>query len=1035
MSCDLVGSTALSRALDPEDFRDLIRVYQRCCAKVVGRFGGYATRYLGDGVLAYFGYPQAHEDAAERAVRAGLGVIESLPRAISRRADNVGLGVRVGIATGFVVAGDLDPESSLQENAFVGETPGLAARLQEIARPNTVVIAKGTYSLLGELFESEDLGDLELKGFSEAVRAWHVVRPSQAISRFEAAHRFGLTPLVGREDEVELVYRCWQQAKLGDGQIVLLSGEAGIGKSRIMEVLQARIGAEAHTRLRYQCSTYHANSALYPLITQIRQAARIEREDTAEQRLDKLESLLARSRKQLEQAAPLMAALLSIPSGDRYPPSDMTAKVQKEKLLEVLVEQVAGLAARQPVLMLFEDIHWIDPSSLELLGRAVERARRERLLIVASFRPDFTPPWAGDPQVTVINLSRLNRRQSTVMAERVAGGRTLPAQVLEQIVAKTDGLPLFIEELTKMVLASGLLEERTGRFVLTGPLPPLAIPATLEDSLMARLERLAAAKDVAQLAATLGRAFSHEVLAAVSPLSEGDLQAGLLDLVDAGLLYRRRLFPNSMYEFKHALVQEAAYQSLLKSTRQDYHRRIAQVLEERFLETWQTQPELLAHHFTAAGLPERAIRYWQRAGHLAAERSANIEAIAHFSKGLQELSSLTDTPERARQELALQIGLTGPLIAAKGYGAPEMERTFTRALELCEQVGETSQIFPVMYGRFAFHQVKGQVAKAYELAKEYLRLAQRQDSDFLIMLGHSLLGQSLFHVGEPTLTRVHLEQTIALYDPEQHRPLTFLYGMDVRIAALNYLTLALWQLGFVEQAQARSCEAIGQAQELSHMNSLGAAFTFGAIVQAFTKRWDQARELVDSMLALGTEQEFPIWAAAGRSIRGWALVNEVDADAEAGLAGLEEGMDVLRKLQVGLFMPILHTWLAEAQGLLGCPQTGLASLDEARKTMEMSGEQSFAAEYHRIHGELLLLVANSNQSEAETDFKQALEISQGQSALSLELRAAIGLARLWQGWGNGSQGGDLLGEVLDRFTEGYDAPELSEARNLFKSLT
>ncbi|MHC5034943.1 MAG: AAA family ATPase, partial [Planctomycetota bacterium] len=400
--------------------------------------------------------------------------------------------------------------------------------------------------------------------------------------------------------------------------------------------------------------------------------------------------------------------------------------------------------------------------------------------------------------------------------------------------------------------------------------------------------------------------------------------------------------------------------------------------------------------------------------------------------GLQVLAGLPDTSERAQQELALQIGLTGPLIAAKGYGAPEMERTFTRALELCEQIGETSQIFPVMYGRFAFHQVKGQVAKSYELAKEYLRLAQGQDSDYLVMLGHRLLGQSLFHVGEPASTRIHLEQTIALYDPEQHRPLTFLYGMDVKVAALSYLALALWQLGCVEQAQARSREAIGQAQELSHMNSLGAALTFGAILEAFTRRWEPARQLIDSMLALGTEQEFPIWASAGRSIRGWALVNQ--EDAEAGLAGLQEGIDVLRKLQVGLFMPILHTWLAEAQGMVRSPEDGLKSLDEARNIMEMSGERSFAAEYHRIHGELLLRVSGNNLAEAETDFKQALEISRGQGALSLELRAAVGLARLWHGRGSASQAGDLLGEVLDRFTEGYDMPELTEARSVFKAL-
>jgi class 3 adenylate cyclase len=706
MFVDLVGSTALSARLDPEDMGQVIRAYQKCCAEVIRRWDGHVAKYLGDGVLAYSGWPQAHEDAAERAVRAGLAIIAALAELDTPA--GAPLAVRVGIATGLVMVGDLVGDDEARERAVVGETPNLAARLQALATPGSVVISQATRRLIGGLFELADLGPKRLKGFAEPLAAWRVEGEGRAEGRFEALHGERLTPLVGREHEVGILLERWTSAKEGDGQAVLLSGEPGIGKSRVVRTLRERLGDEPYVPLSHYCSPHHTNSALYPLIGLLERAARLDREEPPEAQLAKLEAVLGRSSDRLDEAVPLLAALLGIPTGDRYPALNLTPEVLKRRTFQALLDQLAGLGAQQPVLALYEDVHWVDPSTLELLGLIIERIQRLPVLVLITFRPEFQPPWTGHAHVTSLAMSRLGRRQGVDLVARITGSKPLPSAIVEQIVGRTDGVPLFVEELTKTVLESGLLADVGDRYELSGPLPPLAIPTTLHDSLMARLDRLAPVKEVAQIAAVIGREFSHELLAAVTPLSEDKLGEALDQLVTSELVFRRGTPPDATYSFKHALVQDAAYQSLLRSRRQQLHARIAKALEA-IPNAAETQPELLAHHFTEAALARPAVDYWLKAGELAIRRSATVEAIAQLRRGLDQVESLPGDLERASLELDLQTALGGALIAARGFASPETGKAYTRAGELCRQLGQPPQLFRVLYGQYVFHLVRAEL--------------------------------------------------------------------------------------------------------------------------------------------------------------------------------------------------------------------------------------------------------------------------------------------------------------------------------------
>ena len=790
--CDLVGSTALSARLDPEDYRAVIGAYHRCAAAVIERTGGFVAKYMGDGVLAYFGYPRADEHDAERAVRAGLALVEAV--AGIETAAGEPLQVRIGIATGLVVVGDLIGQGAAQEQAVVGETPNLAARLQALAEPGTVVIAPSTRRLTGGLFDYQDLGAIEIKGLAVPVEAARVVRESGAESRFEAL-RAARTPLVGRDEELGLLRRRWQQAKTGEGCIVLISGEPGIGKSRLAHALVEWIAGEPHTRLRTFCSPHHQDRALYPTITQLERAAGYRREDTVDQRLDKLEAVLAQATNDLGEAAPVLAALLSLPTGERYLPLNLTPQTQKEKTLQALVAQVSGLAARQPLLMLFEDAHWSDPTSLELYDLIIDRVPALRALLIVTYRPEFSPPWIGRPHVTSLGLNRLAPRQRAEMITGVTGGKALPREIADQIADRTDGVPLFVEELTKSVVESGMLTDAGDRYTAVGPVPALAIPASLEASLLARLDRLSPVREVAQIGATLGRQFSHELIAAVAPMPQKQLDDGLAELVRAELVFRRGTPPGAEYTFKHALVQDAAYSTLLRRRRQQLHARIAETLERQFPELVASDPALLAQHCAEAGFNEKAVGYRITAGQQALARSAMTEAVAQLTRGLEVLANLPEGTARQQHELDLRLALGPALIATQGWAAEATGKGYERAGELCEELDQRQHLGSVLFGKFTYRNLRGEYRLAHQTAAAILRIGEARNDALLISLGHHLLGYNYIFLGEFTLARAKLEQTLRAEDadPALRSAATALTGeyCDELVALLSHLAVPL----------------------------------------------------------------------------------------------------------------------------------------------------------------------------------------------------------------------------------------------------
>jgi len=667
MFSDLVGSTALSARMDPEDLREVISAYQKCVAETVQRFGGFAAKYMGDGVLVYFGYPQAHEDDAERAVRAGLELIG----AVSSIKSDASLQTRVGIATGLVVVGDLVGSGEAQERGIVGETPNLAARLQGIAEPNTVVIAEATRKLLGNLFELEDLGAKDLKGIAGPVRTWAALRASSAEGRFEALHATGLTALVGREEELELLLRRWSQGKTSEGQVVLLSGEAGIGKSRLTAALLERLAGEPHTRSRYFCSPQHTDSAFYPIISHMERAAGFAHDDNAQVKLDKLDAVLAPTSTSIQDAA-LFAEMLSLPNDGRYPALDLAPEQRRQGTMNALIAQTEALTRTKPVLMIFEDAHWTDPTSLELFGRAVDRIAGLRVLLIVTFRPEFAPPWIGRSHVTALTLNRLAQRDINAMIDRVVGNKMLPVSIRQDIIERTDGIPLFVEEMTKAVLeAEG--EGEAQRTAAAVPSPAPAVPASLHASLMARLDRLGPAKEVAQVGAAIGREFSHALLASVMRKPEAELGSALDRLIAAGLLFRQGVPPHASYLFKHALVQDAAYGTLLREPRRTLHARIAETLEGEFAEIAESQPELLARHCTEAGLIEKAAGLWGKAGQRALARAALREGTEQLKRALDQIATLPATPALRGEQIKLEVAfanalaLTGDLVDGKEH--------------------------------------------------------------------------------------------------------------------------------------------------------------------------------------------------------------------------------------------------------------------------------------------------------------------------------------------------------------------------------
>jgi class 3 adenylate cyclase/predicted ATPase len=1018
MFCDLVDSTQLSAQLDPEDYRTVVQQYQQTCTEVIQRHEGYLAQYLGDGLLVYFGYPIAHEDDARRAVRTGLEIVEALKGQAGPHA----LQVRIGVHTGLVVVGDIGAGSRTEQLAL-GETPNVAARVQGLAEPNTVVVSAATHRLIHSQFECQPFGSHPVKGIAAPIAIYHV--QSERPLGGQLAGKAALTPLVGREQEVGLLLDRWEQAKEGRGQVVLLSGEPGIGKSRLAYTLREHVTKEGSLLFEARCSPYHQHSAFYPLVDVLQRTLLLTRQDTDAEKVAKLERALALY--DLREALPLFTAVFSLPTPAQYPPLTLTPQKQKERTLQVLLQLLMAQAERQATVFVWEDVHWADPSSLELLGLLVEQLPTTKLLLVLTFRPEFTPPWKPRSHLSQLVLNRLGKRHVEAMIAKVAAAETLSAAAIEQIRIKTDGVPLFVEELTKSVVETLGAPGREAHH-------PLAIPATLQEALLARLDRLSSARQVAQLGATLGREFSYELLQAVAPLSAADLHATLGKLVDAEILYQRGVGPQTRYVFKHALIQDTAYHSLLKSTRQQYHRQIAQELEARFPDRTGTQPELLAHHYTEAGLSEQAVPYWQQAGERAARGCANTEAISHLTKGLAVLATLPNTRARAHQELALQAGLGPVLMAVKGWTAPETEAVYKRARELCEQIGETPQLFPILYGECTVYAVRPELRTLRELAMSFLLLAQRHQDVGACIEGSFLAGYAAFYLADLPAARAHLEQAMTLYGPQPRPELAAQYGHDGGISSQIFAAFTLWLLGYPEQSRLRVLETGGLAQRIAHPFTL--AYAYGtSMVHQLRRDTARVREQAEAGILLAQEHGFPQLLGFSQAMHGWALAEE--GQGEAGIERLRQGAACWHAQGSELYRPYWLALLAQAYGKVGRAEEGLATLAEALSIVERTQEVFYEAELYRLKGELIVHTHGSvlpSGAEAEACFHTAIEIARKQQAKSLELRAVTSLSRLWQRQGKQPEAHNLLSEVYGWFTEGFDTKDLQDAKALLDDL-
>lgn len=1033
MFCDLVGSSALSARLDPEDLRAVIRAYHACIAEIIARSQGIIARYMGDGVLAYFGYPQAHEDDAEQATRAGLALVD----AVANLETDIGtqLQVRIGIATGMVVVGDLIGEGAAKEQAVIGETPNLAARLQQFAEPGTVLISESTHQLTDGYFEYLDLGPVTLKGWSEPASAWQVLGISGVESRFEAQHKTRLTPPIGRDEEIELLLRRWQHAVSGEGCVVLLTGEPGIGKSHIALALQERLQAERHITVRHFCSAHHTNSALHPFIANLERAARFERGETPAEKFAKLEALLLRSGGDADRVVPPLANLLSLPVSNRYRLPELSPQNRKDMTLAALFDQLDALAARQPVFVIFEDAHWADPTSLELLTVTLEKVPRLRVLLLITARPEFTPPWPGHAHVTTLSLTRLNRRNGAALVERVTAGKTLPEEVMDQILARTDGVPLFVEELTKTVLETGLLQEQGDHYALSRPLPPMAIPSTLSASLMARLDRLAPVKDVAQIGAVVGREFSYELLSAVAGLPAQRLEEALAQLVRAELIFCRGEIPRAVYTFKHALVRDAAEAGLLKSRRAALHATIADAFEQRFPEVVEAQPETIALHLTEAGLFDKARGYWLQAGRKAAMRSANLEAIAHLRKGIEVLAHLADGAVKDRLELDFQFELGPCLIATLGPASPQAVATFARARELCQRLTDPPEQLQIMFWLTTASVIRGELPVAEEMISALLDLAEAHHDRPTLL--NAMRGQGMIRLfmGHLTGAREVIERAFETFETssEQDRLAARAAGQDAGVADLALMSWALLLLGYPDMALARVNAAIQRADAINHPHSQAYATYYASIVHALRGEFLTAHRYADRCLGLSEEHGFRQWRGLSRAVRGISATF-LDSSS-AALEEVQAAMNEYRGAGYQLGITALYVLLGPV--LLSSHQyePTLELIEQGLATTGRNSERIFEAELYRLKARVLRVRAGSEAgSEPQLLLDRALTIARSQHAKALELRAATDLAALWVDQGKRAQALDLLAPIYAWFTEGSETRDLKQAKALLDRL-
>jgi len=1032
LSCELLVETADMGPMEPEDLRDLLQAFRRRVSEVAAGCKGIIGNCLGKTVLAYFGYPTAHEDDAEQAVRAGLALCAEVARLQPHR--DIRLQVRAGVATGPVIVGDVLSDAT--SDAFaVGEAPGTASRLHIAAEPGTVLIDSATRRLVARLFDCRDFDPLPVAGSAEPLRSSQVLGASGIASRFEALHPVALSPLVGREEEIELLHRRWRQAKEGGGRAVLISGEPGVGKSRLVSALSEDLAVEPHSRLRYFCSPQHTDSALYPVICQMEHAAGFALGDPAGTQLDKLDAVLAENSTEITDRS-LLVEMLSLANDGRYPVLELTPQQRRERTLEALIAQVRSLARRSPALLIFEDAHWADPTSLELLGRLVDSMQALRALLIVTFRPEFIPPWIGQPRVTALTVNRLSEGDLNVMIEWLAGDKTLPASIRQDIIERTDGIPLFVEEMTKAVLeaeAGCAAEQKIGAI----PASARAVPATLHASLMARLDRLGDAKVVAQIGAVIGREFPYAVLASLTNRSEGELAAALERLIAAGLLFRQGVPPHARYVFKHALVRDAAYGTLLREPRRALHARIVDILESQFAEIADNQPELLARHCTEAGLIEKAASLWAKAGHRSLERSALVEAAEQLTRALSQIATLPATPASRREQIKLQVALANALMHVKGYATAEATAAEAQALLLIEQSearGEVLEdpllLFSVLYGFWAASYVAFDGDAMRERAAAFLARAVNQGAAIPLLVGHRIMGFSLMLTGNIAGGRAHFDKAITLYDPIEHRPLATRFGVDVGVSVLSYRSIASWLLGFPEAMLADANRALERARATGQAATLMFGLLHTSLGHLLCGNFAAASAEADELVTLAEDKGASFWEALGTAMQGCNFATT--GNARAAIEMITVGLAALRASGATLWAPLHLTYLAKAYADLGELEAARRRIGEAMTAVEVTSERWWEPEVRRAAGEIALRSATAK--EAEVHFARALAVARKQQARSWELRAAMSMARLWHDQGKRDEAYDLLAPVYSWFTEGVHTHDLENARSLLQAL-
>ncbi|MBX3324447.1 MAG: adenylate/guanylate cyclase domain-containing protein [Nitrospira sp.] len=1033
MFCDLVGSTRLARRLDPEDVQEIIRRFLEACNQAVGRFNGYVAKYMGDGLLAYFGYPHAHEHDAERAVHAGLAILDLVTTSFREElsSQESELAVRIGIATGKVIVGEIIGEETAKERSVFGETPNLASRLQGVAAPNQLVVDSATKRLVGNEFQVVDNGSVSLKGFDAPIQVWRVLGTKLSTSRFESYRSGRLANFIGRKHESSLLLDRWRQAADGDGQVVLLCGEAGIGKSRLCRSVCDRLVDEPHQKIELQCSPYHMNTALYPVINCLRQAAALTSADDPLTQRKKLNAFAGSAGIGDQTTVSLLEELLSIPGDAQHAFLTMSSDKRKNMTLEALVRQLQRLADHRPVLFIVEDAHWLDPTTMDLLTRIIDHIQRMRVLLLITFRPDFKSVWIEYDHVTCLTLNRLPRRQSAELLASMTGGRALPPEVQQAVLAKTDGVPLYLEELTENLLESGVLTEGSSTFSLKEPLKELSIPDSLQALLMERIDRLGAAKEIIQLGSAIGREFSYELLREIVDITDGELKNMLHSLGASGLIFQEGEIPAAKFIFKHALIQEAAYSTLPKKSRLALHTRIAKTLESRFAERVKMEPELLGYHYEQAGLAGPAVDYWRLAAQRDAARSANAEALGHFNRALQGLNGLPESSERDQSELAILIARGASLLLVKGYASDDIEHNFLRARSLSQLSPDSEQYFLSMWGLWVFHLVRGPLEKARVLADDLLSWATRRQDPDLLIRAHESVGSTYSFLGRFDEAKTHLLAAKALYDPDKHRSQVLPYTQDPGITARIMLARTLWMLGEVDHVETLLAEAMAMARELEHPFTLAFALATVSWVYSTVRDADRTLSLTEEAIVLSTKYSFEVPLAWATSLHGWAMTEKGKRE---GLGEIVKGLSAAQAAKASLNNTYTLTLLAEVYLRQKRIDEGLRTLADAQQLVHAQGEACWQAELLRLKGELLLERSEPSVSAAEQCCTEALRIAQGQHARMLELRAATSLAKLLLKSNRSATARELLNATLSRFGAQGANSSRSEAQIILEQL-